>query len=295
MPVLENAVPITSVFGEPRQGFSRHVFVGANFFMQRLLNRERADLSVGALPQELEAAAGRTAEFLRTEAAAVSFDSVDLRDARLEAVVTVRNLSGHKFPTAYPARRLWLHVTVRDRDGRVIFESGALEDSGLIRGNDNDTEATRYEPHYREIGHPDQVQIYETIMTDSAGVLTTGLLNAVKYLKDNRLLPKGFDKQTAGSDIAVQGDAALDPDFGGKGDTIRYSVEAGNSQGPFRVEAELWYQPISYRWAHNLRPYDAFEPRRFSGYYGAVSRFSAIRVSVTGYSTSNLPSRKFGG
>ena len=46
MPVVEEEVPITSVFGEPRTGFSRHTFVGGNFFMQRILNRFRADLSV---------------------------------------------------------------------------------------------------------------------------------------------------------------------------------------------------------------------------------------------------------
>jgi mono/diheme cytochrome c family protein len=37
MPVVEDEVPITPVFGEPREGFSRHIFVGGNFFMQRLL------------------------------------------------------------------------------------------------------------------------------------------------------------------------------------------------------------------------------------------------------------------
>jgi hypothetical protein len=254
------------VFGEPREGFSRHIFVGGNFFMQRLLNRFRADLSVAALPQELESAAGRTIDFLKTNAAVISIDSVDVRGNRLEAAVTVQNLGGHKFPTAYPARRIWLYVTVRDRNNRVIFESGALEPSGLIKGNDNDADATRYELHYREITSPDQVQIYEAIMADSSGALTTGLLNAVKYVKDNRLLPRGFDKRTADKDIAVQGDAAQDPNFGDKGHSIRYSVATGDAQGPLQIEAELWYQPISYRWAQNLRPYDAFEPKRFVGY-----------------------------
>ena len=278
MPVVEDAVPVTPVFGEPREGFSRHTFVGGNFFMQRLLNRFRADLGVAALPQELESAAGRTIDFLKTNAAAISIDSVDLRADRLEAVLTVRNLGGHKFPTAYPARRVWLHVTVRDRNGRVIFESGALEPSGLIKGNDNDADATRYEPHHREITGPDQVQIYEAIMVDSSGALTTGLLNAVKYVKDNRLLPRGFDKRTADKDIAVQGDAAQDPDFGDKGDGIRYSVAIGGGQGPFQVEAELWYQPISYRWAQNLAQYDTSESRQFAGYYGTMSPSSGVML-----------------
>jgi hypothetical protein len=232
----------------------------------------------------LEAAADRTISFLKTSAAAISIDSVDVREHRLVAVVSVQNLGGHKFPTAYPARRLWLHVTVRDRSNHVVFESGALEPSGLIKGNDNDADPKRYEPHYREITGPDQVQIYEAIMADSAGALTTGLLNAVRYVKDNRLLPRGFDKRTADQDIAVQGDAAQDPDFSDKGHSIRYSVATGDAQGPFQIEAELWYQPISYRWAHNLQPYDAFEPRRFVGYYEAVSASSGVmlvRASAT--------------
>jgi hypothetical protein len=278
MPVVEDAVPITRVFGEPREGFSRHVFVGGNFFMQRLLNRFGADLSVAALPQELEAAAGRTTDFLKTKAAGISIRDAGLRSERLEFVVTVQNLGGHKLPTAYPARRVWLHVAVRDRNDRVVFESGALEPSGLIKGNDNDADATAYEPHFGEITRPDQVQIYEAIMADSSGALTTGLLNAVKYVKDNRLLPRGFDKRTADKDIAVQGDAAQDPDFGDQGDSIRYSVSTGEAQGPFHIEAELWYQPISYRWAQNLRPYDAFEPRRFGGYYEAVSPYSGLML-----------------
>ena len=33
MPELTGAIPITRVFGAPRDGVSRHVFVGSNFFM----------------------------------------------------------------------------------------------------------------------------------------------------------------------------------------------------------------------------------------------------------------------
>ena len=279
MPVVEEAVPITQVFGEPRDGFSRHTFVGANFFMQRLLNRHRADMGADALPQELDAAAGRTIDFLKKNAAAISIDSIALHDGRLEATLTVRNLGGHKFPTAYPSRRLWLHVTVRDQGGRVIFDSGAYEPNGSIRGNDNDADAARFEPHHREIASPEQVQIYEAIMQNTSGAVTTGLLDAVKYVKDNRLLPRGFDKQTAGKDIAVQGDAALDPDFSEKGDTIRYAVTMGQAAGPFRLEAELWFQPIGYRWAQNLRRFNAFEPTRFVGYFEAAAPLSGVVIA----------------
>ena len=281
MPTVKEDVPITSVLGEPRTGMARHTFVGGNFFMQRLLNRYRNDLGVTALPQELDAAANRTVAHLQSEAARVTISSVDVRAGRLEASVSVENLGGHKLPTAYPSRRVWLHVTVRDRTGRTVFESGALQPNGAITGNDNDADASRFEPHYTEITSPDQVQIYEAVMAGPGGALTTGLLTAVRYVKDNRLLPRGFDKSTADKDIAVQGDAVRDNDFVGGCDSLRYSVAVGDAQGPFQIEAELLYQPIAYRWAANLKQYDAFEPRRFTGYYDAMSAGSGVALART--------------
>ena len=103
-----------------------------------------------------------------------------------------------------------------------------------------------------------------------------GLLTAVRYVKDNRLLPRGFDKSTADKDVAVHGDAEGDADFCGGGDRIRYSVAVGDAQGPFQVEAELWYQPIAYRWAMNLKRYDAMEPQRFVGYYEEMATGSGV-------------------
>jgi hypothetical protein len=89
-------------------------------------------------------------------------------------------------------------VTVRDRGGRIVFESGALRPDGSIAGNDNDADKTRFEPHYREITNADEVEIFESILGDVNGQVTTGLLNGVRYLKDNRLLPSGFARRFTG-------------------------------------------------------------------------------------------------
>ena len=71
-----------------------------------------------------------------------------------------------------------------------------------------------------------------------------------------------------------------DADFLGGGDKIRYSIPLSNAQGPFRLEAEFWFQPISFRWANNLKPYsDAMEPRRFIGYYPSMSTGSAVLIA----------------
>ena len=125
--------------------------------------------------------------------------------------------------------------------------------NGSIAGNDNDADATRFEPHYAEIRNADQVQVYEPVMVDQHGAVTTGLLHGFRYVKDNRLLPRGFDKQTADADVAVHGDAATDADFVGGGDRVRYVIDVGQAQGPFEVQAELRYQSIGYRWAQNSR------------------------------------------
>ncbi len=278
MPVVEEMVRVTNTLGKFREGMSRHVFVGGNFFVQRVLNRYRADLGVIAMPQEFEAAATRTIEHLKSKTAQISIDRVDVSPGRLRAELSVQNLSGHKFPTAYPSRRAWLHVTVKDRGGRTVFESGALNPDGSIQGNDNDADPNRFEPHYTEINTADQVQIYEDIMVGANNMPTTGLLTAVRFIKDNRLLPRGFNNETADPRTLPQGGAANDPNFTGGGDKIIYSVSTGNAEGPFQVEAEFWFQPISFRWANNLKPYNAPEPKRFTGYYDAMASGSAVML-----------------
>ncbi len=140
----------------------------------------------------------------------------------------------------------------------------------------NDADPSRFEPHYREITKSDQVEIYEPILGDSEGHVTTGLLTAVGYLKDNRLLPEGFDKGTAEKDIAVAGDAADDPNFNDKGSLVRYSPAVDPSSGPFHIEVELWYEPIGFRWAHNLGTYKADEPQRLVSYYDSLASGAAV-------------------
>lgn len=281
MPVVEEETPITSVLGQPRQGFARHVFVGGNFFMLRMLNRYRTDLGVTALPQELDGSIRRTIMNLQSSTAAVSVERAEVAERRLSIDVAVQNLTGHKLPTAYPARRAWLHLTVRDRNGRQLFESGAIASSGLIQGNDSDADATKFEPHYTEIRQPDQVQIYESMMGGPDGLPTTGLLTAVQYLKDNRLVPRGFDKATAEADIAVVGGAMQDADFTSGGDRVRYSVDVTGGDGPYQIDVELRFQPIAFRWAQNLKQYDAPEPRRFVSYYEAMSSASSEVLAHT--------------
>jgi len=290
MPGIEGPVQISRVLGQERDGARLHSFLGGNFFMLQLLNRYRGDLGVSALPSELTGNAAATAAFLRTQAASLAIENVSVEAGCLRADVVVRNKNGHKLPSAFPSRRAWLHFVVRDRNCQSVFESGALNTDGSIHGNDNDVDASRYEPHYSAIRSADQVEIYESILGDERNHVTTGLLSGLHYLKDNRLLPDGFDKHTADADIAVVGDALNDPAFTGGGHRVRYSAPVGGATGPFTIETELWYQPIGYRWAYNLKPYDhATEPHRFNQYFDSMKSSTATLLASATLNTDARP------
>jgi hypothetical protein len=124
------------------------------------------------------------------------------------------------------------------------------------------------------------VQIYEAVMGDVDGTVTTTLLRGAVYLKDNRILPDGFDKASVSEDIAVWGFAAADEDFQGGSDRLVYMIELDDVAGPITITAELLYQSISYRWAQNLKRFDAYEPQRFIRYYEAVENTPTLVVSA---------------
>jgi hypothetical protein len=284
MPRAEGTVRVSSVLGKARDGLSRHTFVGGNAFMLRMLNRYRDLLNVDAPSHELEATAKRTEQQLRSDTATIRISTPQSVGGRFEFDVTVRNLTGHKFPTGYPSRRAWLHVTVRDGEGRPLFESGGVSADGAIRDNDADADQSAFERHHDVIERGDQVQIYESILGDASSRPTTGLLSALRYLKDNRLLPRGFDKTTADSQIAVVGDAAQDGTFIGGTDTVHYRLDGSALASPMRIDAVLMYQPIAYRWADNLGNYQSLETSRFLQFFTSMAPSSFSIVASASWS-----------
>ncbi len=269
MATAERDNPISSVIGKPREDFSQHSFRGGNFFVLQLIGDNPGEVDARADGRELALGARRTREHLESAAAEIEIDTArtELRGGSLRVEVAVRNLAGHKLPTAYPSRRVWIELLVEDENGDELFSSGALRPDGSIAGNDNDEDAARFEPHHDEITSADQVQIYEPIMGRPDGAVTTGLLQATRYLKDNRLLPLGFNKASAAKDVAVHGAAREDDGFAAGGDRLAYAIGVDPKAGPLRVTARLRYQPIGHRWARNLAEVDAEETRAFGEMY----------------------------
>lgn len=259
MPLANGLAPVASVgnpMPEPRANVSQHLFVGGNAYMLRIFQQFGEELGVTATSEQFQDTIDATRAQLQQRTATLTVEDAALTDGVLKMDVAVQSQVGHKLPASYPSRRAWLHVTVRDAAGNTLFESGDYRADGMILENDNDLDPARYEPHYDVITSPDQVQIYEPILGNTKGEPTTTLLLAAQYLKDNRLLPTGFDKTTAPPEIAVHGDALTDDDFVGGSDRVTYQVAVGEAKGPFTVEAELVYQTIGFRWIENLREYE---------------------------------------
>jgi hypothetical protein len=217
-----------------REPYGQHTFLGGNSFMLRLLAANTQWAGITSVPEdELLAAAARNDEHLGT-AAAVELSRVERNGDQLEIDVQVSNLAGHKLPTGYPTRRVWIHLEVRDSGGALVFESGDFDDSGRLSADDASPR-----PHYDTITAPGQVQVYEQVFGDRDGRPTFSALAAATLLKDNRLLPQGFTG--AGARIAPVGTSG-DSDFGAGTDRVHYRI--ATSASSVSVRAELLYQSV---------------------------------------------------
>lgn len=281
MPEVSGEV-VLSVTGSPgRSQFSRHSFAGGNTYGLYLLEAYGEEMGVTASSDQIKAAINRAQDQLKGESAQILIGKSEITDSTLLVDLVVENQVGHKLPSGFPSRRVWIHLTVKDAAGNIVFESGKWDNQGGIFGNQNDFDGAAFEPHYQVVDDPDQVQIYEAIMADVDGAVTTILLRGAVYLKDNRLLPVGFEKASVNTDIAVRGEAFDDPDFKGGRDQLQYQVSIDGADGPFTITAELLYQSIGYRWAANLSQYDAPEPQRFTSYYETLPNLPVTISSAT--------------
>jgi len=270
MPVAQGQVRISNIGGPPRTPFHQHYFVGGNAYMMQFFMKYWDELMVTASGEQFTNTLSRIIDQIGSRTAKISIDDIQLSDSKLSVNIKVESQVGHKFPAGFPSRRAWLHVMVVDDSDQVIFESGGFDQSGKILTNQNDVDSTLYEPHYEVIEDSTEVQIYEAILKDVDGNVTTTLLRGSGYLKDNRLLPKGFDINNSDEDIAVYGRVAQDRDFVSGSDQVCYLVELDGVKERVTVIAELLYQSIGYRWAENLVDFDAIEPQRFRDYYLSV-------------------------
>ncbi|WP_324171934.1 multiheme c-type cytochrome [Sulfurimonas sp.] len=90
-----------------------HYFAGANHFLSGLKSKEHED---------------QTIQLLRTSA------KVDVEITKGKILVGVKNIgAGHHLPTGVSDfRELWLNITIKDKNSKIVFSSGKLKDDGNL-------------------------------------------------------------------------------------------------------------------------------------------------------------------
>jgi len=196
-----------------------------------------------------------------TQTATVQILSASKSNGTLIADVMVTNLAGHSFPSGVGFRRAFVNLQVLDSAGRELWGSGDTSRDGVIlRANRRPLVTEFFSPrqqtfqtHYwtgNPIRSQDQVQIYEELVTDPQGQLSTSFLSLDQKVKDNRLQPQGWS--TGGfeaMETGPVGEAANDPDYttmnSPGSNTVRYEVPLrGKVRRAAVVRATLYYQTI---------------------------------------------------
>jgi len=209
-----------------------------------------------------------TEQLLRTAA------SLELARTGDGVRVTVHNLTGHKLPTGFPSRRMWLHAVALDAEGSIVFESGSHRHGAVLvggRGIRLDLPGVVL-PHRTRIASIDQLAIWEAVPADAHGRPTHVLFDAVGFAKDDRIPPAGFVATAETRSIGVAGD----PDFRAGSDAVDYVLPATTE----RFEVELLFQSIPPETLESYRPSDSPEAARFLAIAKAPPAPTAIATAT---------------
>ena len=269
---------------EPRTPFGRHLLVGGNTLVLSMLRDHGEQLGASASADAFQATIDATREQLRQRTASVTIADVRGIDDTLCFDVVVTNLAGHKLPTGHPTRRAWVRVTVRGTAGEVLFCSGGTDDQGRLVDADGqvlDAELANgpHEVHRDTIRSSDQVATYEAIMADDEGLPTYTLLRGHEWLRDNRLLPRGWHPDHADAARTAPVGTTEDPDFVGGGDHVHYRLPLV-PESVSSIEVALLYQTLSPRWAAQIFEWNTPEIELFRQLWDAADRSPEVLATA---------------
>jgi len=287
-----------------RTPYGQHTLVGGNAHLLEILRDYRSVLGISSSTS----VSGFTEQIALTRnflagAASVAVSAPSVVASNLNFDIEIANSAGHKVPSSYPSRRMWLHVQVRNGANQIIFESGKPDSRGYISADgarlkadcmskdklDGFDSSLCYEPHRDVIDDPSQVAIYETVLGDVNGNITHTLLQGAQYLKDNRIPPAGFTNGTAATieTQTIPSGVAGDSDFNCVGtaegcgrDKVHYKVDISGQTGPYTVEARLLYQATQPAFVDGMHT-DGDRVNRFKVMYDAVPPSVEVLATAT--------------
>lgn len=304
MPRIEDEVVISANYPAllfPREPYALHELVGGNSFMLKILKQNATTLGIAASDEVLDSTIARSERMLSQQTLDLDLSFGTFINDTGFFTLRIENLAGHKFPSGYPSRRAFVEFVVIQNNGDTLFQSGVLQPDFEVAGHN-----TTYEPHYNVINQEDQAQIYEMVMGDVNGDVTTVLERAFTHLKDNRLTPLGFTTSHEVYDTTrIAGLALSDADFNFDGfegsgtDLVHYQVPLNGYNGTIKILSKVWYQAVPPRYLTEMFAVSTPEIAAFEAMYNAsdkapvlVAADSILNVNVvTG--TENLEPTDF--
>jgi len=265
-----------------REPFGLHTLAGGNALMLAILRDHREELGIFASTAQFDSAIQSTLRNLQQQSLLLEPQVLQRTADSVKVRVNLQNITGHKLPSGYPARKMSVHVTLRDESGNELFQSGGFDDAYFINGED-----LPFEPHHQLINTADKVQIYEMVMGDVNGNRTTVLGRGAMHLKDNRLVPIGFSASHPQYDsTAIHLTGTSDPDFnfnsseGSGTDDIYYHMSTGGYAGPVTVEVGVYYQSLPPTWMDEIFAISTPEINTWQQMYSAADRTPVLMRSA---------------
>ena len=211
LPPSPNRLPNSEIRLRDRDNYSRHSLHGLNVFLNEMFQEFPLILGIrqidfmSGVATELPLITARESflEMARNQTANLEILSTEITpDGELKVVIKITNLAGHYIPSGVNFRRMFIEFLVNDAQGNVLWASGRTNSVGaIIEGVDGPVLPTElvlenpqaFQPHYQQITNEDQVQIYQEVVADSDGNITTSFIRRVFTIKNNRIRPEGFD------------------------------------------------------------------------------------------------------
>ena len=279
-PAVDFRAPDADITMRPRAGYARHLLLGINVFGLEMFKQFRTDLGLyqtnpmlgdpektvpgidNAINAAVEIASGTSTT--PSKAASVQLSAVEKTATTIHADVQVINTAGHNLPSGVSFRRAFIHFEVLDAKGSVLWQSGNTNASGVIldgAGNPLATEfftptQQKFQPHFwlnNPLTQENQVQIYEELIVNPEGFLTTSFVALDHKVKDNRLQPHGASPagpnaaETAPVGTCTPDGSFCDPNYrdGSGSNVVSYVVPlTPKTSSVASVRATLYYQSI---------------------------------------------------
>lgn len=286
VPRIDDPVKISSLppWLQPRSPFAMHQLAGANVFMDKLLRDNGSEIGVTATTIQFDSTISRSTRMLQQQTLDMTVAEINRTNDTLYVDLSLKNKAGHKFPGGFPSRRAFVEVIATKENGDTIFHSGKTDGNFNLINENSD-----YEPHHNIISSESQVQIYEMVMGDINGNVTTVLERAYQHLKDNRLLPVGFKTTHQSYDTTrIVGAAATDPDFNktkftqGTGiDKIHYHIPLTQYYGSVSITAKVLYQTVNDKWLNEMFSFSSDAINTFRSYYNEADKSPVLVASQT--------------